>query len=97
MSHNLGDSTDNDINVFLYLMPPHTDGKPADGHQLFVDFPISCNVGFNFFLPELSIGLRLGMMFWATVPETAIHKNGDPCTFEYDIRFAEQPGLQMIT
>lgn len=40
-------------------------------------------------MPERAIVFRLGFMFGATMPETAVNEKCEPHLSEYEVRFAE--------
>ena len=66
---------------------PNPDNSPAGAAQGTIHQSVAGLVASEFLLPERSIIYRLGRVFWATVPETAVNEECEPHLPEYKIRF----------
>ena len=63
---------------------------------------VATSIIFKFSMPERDIGGRKAVMPRATMPETTIHKNGQPCFGEHEVRsswngIVATPSLDAIT
>jgi hypothetical protein len=70
-------------------MFPNPQDMPIGRPQGPVHEPVAGDVAGEFLFPESAIAFWLCRMLWATVPETAIHKNREFELWKNKIRFAE--------
>jgi hypothetical protein len=69
---------------------PYPQNTPACAAQSSIDEQVPPPVTLDFMTPIFAIGLWVAQMLWASVPETAIHKNGEPVLAENKIRASQQ-------
>lgn len=60
-------------------MLPNSQGQPASFCQQLVGFSIARDVACELWLPVIGVGLGVGAVVGATVPEAAVNENGHPC------------------
>lgn len=66
-------------------MRPKAQHGPAIRFQRRVVAPIARDVGIQFQLPPLAVGLRLRAVEGAAMPEAAVHEDGDAASGEQDV------------
>lgn len=67
---------------------PDADDFPSLPAELAVHAAIAGHVVFSLFIPELPVGFRAGVAFWAAVPETSIDEDGDFFLGERKVRLS---------
>src|SRR3989338_8613269 len=72
-------------------MLPYSNNFPALFFQLFSYCPVSFYIFSYFVFPKNYVGLWLDIMFWASVPETAVNENSYFIFFIGKIRFSDYP------
>lgn len=74
------------------LVLPNPEDTPASRIQCAVDSPVAGLVSRNLLAPERGVGLRLGRVPRAAVPETTVDEDGGAEQREDEVRAARQLG-----
>jgi hypothetical protein len=61
----------------LEVVLPNTQHMPPTSPQLTRHFHVTRVVTFPLGVPELPVGVRSTVAFWATMPETTVHKHAE--------------------
>lgn len=84
------------IEVGFDAVLPNSEYSPAASSEFAVHTAITRPIGCELPSPKRAVRSRHCPMFWATMPKTAIHENGDAMTNEHEVRCARKVWVELI-